>query len=524
MYKRHLTSPRRKISEPQRLTLIKRGVNLRLQDAGRRKIRQTAPPWLREPGTIKPQGRLQEFAASLAAHRLYPLKYRKVEQDKEKLALSIVGRLRAAGFAAYLAGGCVRDRILGLKAKDYDIATDARPDSVARLFDNTAAVGAKFGVTLVMLGGEQFEVATFRAEANYTDGRRPSTVRFGTLEEDVKRRDFTIGGMYLDPANGQIIDLVGGRRDLRAGVIRAIGDAEQRFAEDHLRMLRALRFAARLNFTIEPATWAGIRQSAPKIALIAAERIGEEVAMIMTQGGAAQGLKLLVDSGLAAIILPEVLALRGCPQPANFHPEGDVYRHTCLMLSMLARGCAETLAFGVLFHDIAKPQTLAIDADGKMTYYGHTDIGGRIAADVLQRLRRPRAVQLRVAYLVHNHLRMMMAPRMRRATLKRMLAEEGFDELLELSLLDTLASSSALGFYHFCRRARAAMSGAEIRPPRLLSGDDLITMGFAPGPSFKQMLHEVEDHHLDGTLKTREDALHYIRDHYPPAAANRPKP
>src|SRR5215469_1604911 len=449
-----------------------------------------------------------------------------VNPDKEKLALYIVDRLRAAGFAAYLAGGCVRDRILGLKAKDYDIATDARPESAARLFENTVAVGAKFGVMLVVIGGEQFEVATFRPEAGYADGRRPSAVRFGSLAEDVKRRDFTIGGMYLDPATGQIIDLVGGMRDLRAGVIRAIGDAELRFAEDHLRMLRALRFAARLNFLIDPATWSGIQHSAPKIAQIAAERVGDELAMIMTQGGAARGLDLLVDSGLAAVVIPEVLALRECPQPANFHPEGDVYRHTRLMLSMLPRGCAETLAFGALFHDIAKPQTLVIEADGKMTYYGHTDIGGRVAAYVLQRLRRPRAVQLRVAYLVHNHLRMMMAPRMRRATLKRMLAEEGFEELLELSLLDTLASSSALGFYHFCRRAMAAMGAAEIRPPRLINGDDLIAMGFVPGPSFKNILHEVEDHHLDGTLKTRDEALHYVREYYRPADAERswPKP
>jgi poly(A) polymerase len=449
-----------------------------------------------------------------------------VKHDKEKIALSIVHRLRTAGFAAYLAGGCVRDRILGLKAKDYDIATDARPESVERLFDNTVPIGAKFGVMLVVLDGEQFEVATFRAEAGYVDGRRPSAVRFGTLEEDVKRRDFTIGGMYLDPATGQIIDLVGGMRDLRAGVIRAIGDAGLRFAEDHLRMLRAIRFAARLNFTIDPATWSGIQRSASKIAQIAAERVGEEVTMIMTQGGAARGLDLLVDSGLAAAIIPEVLALRGCPQPANFHPEGDVYRHTRLMLSMLPRGCAETLAFGALFHDIAKPQTLVIEADGKMTYYGHTDIGGRLAVYILQRLRRPRTVQLRVAYLVHNHLRMMMAPRMRRATLKRMLAEEGFEELLELSLLDTLASGSALGFYHFCRRAMATMSAAEIRPPRLITGDDLIAMGFSAGPSFKHILHEVEDHHLDGTLKTRDEALQYVLEHFRPAEAepSRPKP
>jgi tRNA nucleotidyltransferase (CCA-adding enzyme) len=449
-----------------------------------------------------------------------------VKQDKEKIALSIVHRLRTAGFAAYLAGGCVRDRILGLKAKDYDIATDARPESVERLFDNTVPIGAKFGVMLVVLDGEQFEVATFRAEAGYVDGRRPSAVRFGTLEEDVKRRDFTIGGMYLDPATGRIIDLVGGMRDLRAGVIRAIGDAGLRFAEDHLRMLRAIRFAARLNFIIDPATWSGIQCSASKIAQIAAERVGEEVTMIMTQGGAARGLDLLVDSGLAAVIIPEVLALRGCPQPANFHPEGDVYRHTRLMLSMLPRGCAETLAFGALFHDIAKPQTLVIEADGKMTYYGHTDIGGRLAVYILQRLRRPRTVQLRVAYLVHNHLRMMMAPRMRRATLKRMLAEEGFEELLELSLLDTLASGSALGFYHFCRRAMATMSAAEIRPPRLITGDDLIAIGFSAGPSFKHILLEVEDHHLDGTLKTRDEALQYVLEHFRPAEAepSRSKP
>ncbi len=439
-----------------------------------------------------------------------------MQHDKEKLALAIVERLRSAGFAAYLAGGCVRDRILGLKAKDYDVATDARPNTVASLFENTVSLGAKFGVMVVVLEGEQFEVATFRADADYVDGRRPSAVRFGTLEEDAKRRDFTIGGMYLDPQTGRVIDLVGGMRDLRAGVIRAIGDPDLRFAEDHLRMLRAIRFAARLNFSIDPFTWSAIQRNAGKIGQIAAERIGEELTMMMTEGGAAEGLDLLVDSGLASVILPEVLPLRGCPQPVNYHPEGDVYRHTRLMLSMLPQGCAETLAFGALFHDIAKPQTLRIEADGKMTYYGHTEIGARVAAEALQRLRRPRAVQARVAYLVHNHLRMMMAPRMRRSTLKRMLAEEGFSELLELSLLDTLAAGSALGFYHFCRRAMATMGAAEIHPPRLITGDDLIALGFEPSPRFKKILREIEDHHLDGTLKTREEALHYVRMHYTP--------
>jgi poly(A) polymerase len=276
-----------------------------------------------------------------------------------------------------------------------------------------------------------------------------------------------------------------------------------------------------LNFTIDAATWKGIQHNAIKIAQIAPERIGEEIMMIMTQGGAALGLDLLVESGLAGSLIPEVLPLRACPQPANFHPEGDVYRHTRLMLSMLPRGCSETLAFGALFHDIAKPQTLVIEPDGRMTYYRHTEIGGQMAINILQRLRRPRAIQMRVSYLVHNHLRLMMAPRMRRATLKRMLAEEGFEELLQLSLLDTLGSGSALGFYHFCRRALVTIGAAEIHAPRLISGADLIAMGFAPGPIFKQILGEVEDHHLDGTLKTRDDALRYVREYYGPAQAER---
>lgn len=439
--------------------------------------------------------------------------------DKENKALAIIERLRQAGFAAYLAGGYVRDRVLGLKAKDFDIATDARPEVVQRLFDNTIAVGARFGVIMVIIDGGQFEVATFRADAAYLDGRRPSAVSFGTIEEDVQRRDFTIGGMYYDPATDRVIDLVGGMRDLRLGIIRAIGDVYQRFEEDHLRMLRAVRFAARLDFAIDPATYAAIKRSAPSISHIAAERIGEEAVMIMTEGGAARGLDLLVESGLCAVVIPEVLELIGCDQPPNFHPEGDVYRHTRLMLSMLARGCGETLAFGALLHDIAKPRTHAVDSNGKITYYGHTEQGANVAAEIMRRLRRPRAVQDQVAYLVRYHLRLCMAPRMRRATLKRMLAEDGFDELLELSRLDALASSSYLGFYHFCRQAMATMSGEEIRPPRLINGDDLIGMGFRPGPEFKHILTDIEDLHLDGALTNRDDALRYVREHYTPAAA-----
>jgi poly(A) polymerase len=433
--------------------------------------------------------------------------------DKEAKALAIVRKLHEAGFEAYLAGGCVRDRVLGVPAKDYDIATNARPEAVQRLFDNTVAVGARFGVIVVILNGEHFQVATFRADAPYLDGRRPSAVHFGTIGEDVHRRDFTIGGMYFDPRRDRVIDLVGGMRDLRVGIIRAIGDPAQRFEEDHLRMLRAIRFAARLDFTIEPETWRAICRNAPAIAHIAAERIGDEMVMIMTEGGSARGLDLLVQSGLAAVIIPEVLALRGCAQPDNFHPEGDVYRHTRLALSMLSRGCTETLAFGVLLHDIAKPQCRRM-LDGKTTFYGHTEQGAEIGAEIMRRLRRSRFVQERIAYLVRNHLRLCMAPRMRRATLKRMLAEDGFDELMELSRLDALASSSYLGFYHFCRQARAAMSHAQARPPRLVTGDDLKALGLEPGPDFKTILTEIEDLHLDGTLSTREEALDYLRDRY----------
>jgi poly(A) polymerase len=436
-----------------------------------------------------------------------------VKDGKENKALAIIERLRRAGFVAFLAGGCVRDRLLGVQAKDHDIATDARPEVVRSLFDNTVAVGARFGVIMVIVEDDYFEVATFRADAEYTDGRRPSAVSFGTIEEDARRRDFTIGGMYYDPANDRVIDLVHGQRDLRAGIIRAIGDPAERFAEDHLRILRAVRFSARLGFSIDFPTWLAMQRHAASVARTAAERVGEELVKILTEGGAARGLDLLVQSGLAAVVLPEVLPLADCPQPNNFHPEGDVYRHTRLMLSMLPAGCAETLAFGVLFHDIAKPECLVVDGD-KMTYYGHTDRGAEIATAVLQRLKRSRAIQERVAYLVRNHLRMCMAPRMRPATLKRMLAEDGFTELLELSRLDTLASSSYLGFYHFCRRAMESMTTAEIRPPRLIGGDDLIALGFAPGPDFKRILREVEDLHLDGALTTQQEAIGYIREHY----------
>jgi tRNA nucleotidyltransferase/poly(A) polymerase len=438
--------------------------------------------------------------------------------EKEHKALSIIRRLHEGGFEAYLAGGCVRDRILGVEAKDYDIATNARPEVVQQMFDETIAVGARFGVIVVIVEGDPFEVATFRADAPYVDGRRPSAVHYGTIEEDARRRDFTIGGMFYDPINGRVIDLVGGMSDLRAGVIRAIGDPYERFDEDRLRILRAVRFAARLNFAIDPATWTAIKRTAPSITAIAWERIGEELVMIMTEGGAARGIDQMMECGLMHALLPEIVEMVGCAQPENFHPEGDVYTHTRLAVSMLDPGCSETLAFGTLLHDVAKPLCRAV-TNGKMTFYGHTERGGTMGAEIMRRLKRSRFVQERVAYLVRDHLRLCMAPRMRPATLKRMIAEEGFDELLELARLDALASNSFLGYYHFCRSAISRLAESEIRPPRLVSGDDLIAMGLTPGPEFKQILREVEDLQLDGALTTREQALDYLRSHHAPPHA-----
>jgi poly(A) polymerase len=433
--------------------------------------------------------------------------------EKEQKAIAIVRKLRAAGFVAYFNGGCVRDRMLGIEPKDYDIATDARPEVLQRMFDHTVDVGAKFGVICVIIDGEQYEVAMFRADAEYTDGRRPSSIRFGTIEEDAIRRDFTIGGMYYDPIEDRLIDLVGGMRDLRAGIIRAIGNPYDRFEEDRLRILRAARFAARFDFTIDPATWAAMKRAAPTITTIAAERIGEELVRLMTEGGAARGMDLLTDSGLMQALIPEVLEMAGCAQPDNFHPEGDVYIHTRLGVSMLPAGCSETVAFGILLHDIAKPRTRAVAGD-KVTFYGHTDQGAVIAAEIMTRLKRSRFVQERVAYLVRDHLRLCMAPRMRPATLKRMLAEDGFGELMQVTLMDTLASSSYMGFWNFCEERLRTMTTAEIRPPRLVGGEDLIGMGFKPGPRFKAILKDVEDQQLDGALTTREAALDYVRSRY----------
>ena len=431
---------------------------------------------------------------------------------KESAARAIAARLREVGYTAYFAGGCVRDRLLGREPQDFDVATDAPAARVQQLFPRTVPVGAQFGVIVVLVEDVGVEVATFRADAAYLDGRHPSSVRFSSPVEDARRRDFTINGMFLDPVTDTVIDFVDGQADLRAGRIRAIGDPSARIAEDRLRMLRAVRFAARLGFTIEPATTAAIRSAAGSIVDIAWERIGEEVVRMLTDGAAGsarRAFELLDDSGLLAAVLPEVAALKGVQQSPDYHPEGDVFVHTLGLLAQLERP-SETLALGALLHDIAKPRCFA-RTDTRITFYGHCELGAAMAVEICQRLRRSRETWERVDALVRNHLRLVHAPEMRLSTLKRFLATEGIEELLELARIDALASNKDLTYYDFCQQKLRELGAQEIKPPPLVRGRDLLELGLAPGPRIGEILTAVAEAQLDGTLQTHEQAISWVR-------------
>jgi poly(A) polymerase len=435
-----------------------------------------------------------------------------MDGDQRTGALAVLRRLRAAGHHALFAGGCVRDEILGHTPKDYDVATSATSEQVLALFGGGIPVGVQFGVVLVPVGRARVEVATFRRDGVYLDARHPVEVHFGSAEEDASRRDFTINGMFYDPIADRIIDYVGGRADLDAGVVRAIGDPAARLAEDKLRMLRAVRLAARLDFTIAPDTWAVIQREAPGIDQIAYERIGEEIRLILSEGAAARGFTLLHDSGLLAVILPEIAAMEGVAQSPEHHPEGDVWRHTLRVIEQL-RAPTETLAFGALLHDVAKPPCAGRRGD-RITFYGHPEQGAEMAIVICRRLKRSRAVWERVAYLVRNHLRLVNAPRMRRATLTRFVREDGFDELLDLARIDALGAGGDLQYVEFCQRALAELSQEQLRPPPLLNGRDLIALGHEPGPRFAEILHTLEEQQLEGRLATREEALAWVRSRY----------
>lgn len=435
-----------------------------------------------------------------------------------RLAHRVAAQLRGAGFQAYFVGGCVRDLLLGRALKDFDVATDAPPATILSMFPDANRVGAHFGVVLVRGGGAQVEVATFRSDHAYADGRHPGHVVFETdPRRDVMRRDFTINALLMDPETGEVIDHAGGREDLARGVIRAIGDPEQRFGEDHLRMLRAVRFAARLRFEIEPATMASIRRLRGLIARVSAERVRDELVRILVEGGARRGFELLDATGLLEEILPEIAAMKGVEQPPEYHPEGDVWTHTLMMLDGL-RDPSPALAMGVLLHDVGKPGTFRRAPD-RIRFDGHVELGVELARNILRRLRFSGADTEQVLSLVANHMRFKDAPRMKESTLKRFLRLDRFDEHLELHRLDCVGSHRNLETYDLVRRRIAEIPPGQLKPPLLIGGRDLIEAGYAPGPLFSRMLQSVEDAQLDGAIATREDALAFVRERFGAPAA-----
>jgi poly(A) polymerase len=427
--------------------------------------------------------------------------------------------LHEAGHQAYLVGGCVRDLVLGREPADYDVATDATPDRVQELFPQSLAVGAQFGVIVVVEDSIQVEVATFRSDVGYSDGRHPDHVVYASsAEEDVRRRDFTINALLLDPRTGEVLDFVGGRDDLRAGLIRAIGNPDERFREDKLRMVRAVRFAARFGYEIESATRAAIMRLPGRILEVSAERLRDELTKILTEGAARRGLELLNEAGLLQVLLPEISAMKGVEQPPQFHPEGDVWTHTLLMLEQLPSGCSATLAWGVLLHDVGKPPTFSPPArpEDRIRFDHHAEVGTRMAEEICRRLRFSSDDTVQVAALVANHLRFKDASAMRPSTLKRFVRLNRFEEHLELHRLDCLSSHRHLDNYELVRRFVAETPLEEVRPARLLTGDDLKEMGFTPGPLFREILGLVEDAQLDGRIHTREEAIALVNSGFPP--------
>jgi poly(A) polymerase len=431
----------------------------------------------------------------------------------EALAHQVVSKLRAAGHQAFLVGGCVRDLLLGIAPKDFDVATDARPDRIMDLFPRSGQVGAHFGVVLVRDDFAQVEVATFRSDLDYTDGRRPGAVHFESdPQQDVLRRDFTINGLLMDPQSGAVLDLVGGRADLESRLVRAIGDPGARFREDHLRLLRAVRFAARLGFEIEAATFQAIQRHHGLIARVSAERVRDELVRILTEGGAERGFEMLDATGLLAVLLPEVAAMKGVEQPPQYHPEGDVWVHTLLLLRNLDHP-TPTLALAALLHDVGKPPTFRVA--GRIRFDGHVEEGVKLAHGILTRLRFSREEIQQVEALVANHMKFKDVPRMKESTLKRFLRLPKFEEHLELHRLDCLASHRDLENYAMVRRKLAECPDERLRPARLLTGADLIAAGYRPGPQFSEMLRSAEDARLEGLIHTTEEALALVRARFP---------
>lgn len=429
------------------------------------------------------------------------------------LANSICDTLQGAGFEALLVGGCVRDILLKREPADYDVSTNATPEQVLQLFPDGVGVGAQFGVILVPRDGMKVEVATFRSDIGYADGRHPDRVVYAsTPEEDVKRRDFTINGLAMRHNTGEILDFVDGQADLRAGVIRAIGEPDRRFAEDKLRMLRAVRFAARFGYEIEPETFRAIRKHAREIGVVSAERIREELTKILTEGAARTGFELLDLCWLLPMVLPEIAKLKGVEQPPQYHPEGDVWIHTLMMLEGLQAGCSATLAWGVLLHDVGKPATFrsAAETGDRIRFDGHVDVGMAIAREILGRLRFSNEDTEQIVSLVEHHMKFKDVEKMRPATLKRFVRLPRFEEHLALNRLDCLSSHRNLEAYEFVTEFLSKTPPEVVRPTRLVKGEDVLRLGYEPGPVVREILAAVEEAQLNGEISTPGEAISLI--------------
>ncbi|MBI5359572.1 MAG: CCA tRNA nucleotidyltransferase [Planctomycetes bacterium] len=428
--------------------------------------------------------------------------------DKYTTAAEIVTRLQTAGFEAYFAGGCVRDKMLGKEPDDYDVATNAVPDVIEKMFPKTIAVGKAFGVIIVLKNGIEVEVATFRADGHYTDGRHPDSVTFSDLKTDVERRDFTINGMMEDPVKGEIIDLVGGREDLKKGIIRCIGAPVSRFTEDRLRMLRAIRFACQLGFRVDHAIISAIKQMADKITSVSWERIRIEIEKILTSNNRGKGIRMMDEFGLLKHVLPEVSKMKGVQQPPEFHPEGDVYEHTLIALDSLEKPDF-ILALSVLLHDAGKPDTFMIT--DRIRFNEHEFYGERIAEKVCRRLKMSRDDIEKVKWLISKHMIFKDVTKMRQSTLKRLLREEYFEELAQLCRADKKAMGAGMEELDYCEQKKREFHEAELKPKPFLRGQDLLEMGLEPGPAFTDLLRAAEDAQLEGALKSKEEAIEFVR-------------
>ena len=463
-------------------------------------------PFDADPGNHKTEQEVdaQPWAGELAHNH---------SMKARELANRICDMLQRNNHQALLAGGCVRDLLLCREPADYDVATDATPVEVAGLFPESVAVGAQFGVILIPQDGLKVEVATFRSDVGYSDGRHPDRVVYAqSPQEDVRRRDFTINGLLMRHDTGEVLDDVNGQEDLRAGIIRAIGDPEHRFAEDKLRMMRAVRFAARFAFEIEPGTFRAIRRQAEEIQQVSPERLREELTKMLTEGAARRTFELLDETGLLGQILPEIAAMKGVGQPPQFHPEGDVWIHTRLMLENLAKGVSPTLAWGVLLHDVGKPPTFqsAAETGDRIRFNHHVDVGVRMGEAMCRRLRFSNEDTEQITSLIGNHMRFGAAEEMNKATLKRFVRLREFDEHLELHRLDCLSSHRNLDSYRFVQKFLEETPPQQVRPERLLTGDDLLEMGYHPGPLFAEILRKLEDAQLEGQIQGKEEARRYV--------------